>query len=246
MALFKSATMTQASGSVGGLTYTRSNQGMIMRSRGMPTNPNTPRQICARNALRNASIQWKEELTDAQRAAWELYALNVTLTNRLGDAINVSGQNMYIRSRSIWAQLNDPLGFVDNLAATAPSEFNIGTVNNGTANSYETGSGGTGITVELPTIGNGWRNNPGSYLLLFQGKPCNPTRRYFRGPWRLIAAVAGSTTTPPTTIIAGPSAIAQFGYPAEPGQCVNLAIAAITVDNRYTGKRQIPPVIAFS
>lgn len=97
MALFKSQLVTQASGSIGGVTFTRTNSGMVMRARSMPVNPSTALQQAVRNATSLLAGRWSNNLTEEQRENWAVYAANITVKNKLGDSIKLSAMPMYIR-----------------------------------------------------------------------------------------------------------------------------------------------------
>ncbi|HSR54544.1 MAG TPA: hypothetical protein VLV83_27270, partial [Acidobacteriota bacterium] len=109
--LFKSAMVTQVSGSVGGMTGSHNAGGYYFRSRVIPVNPNTSFQQSIRGVMGQLTSRWISTLTAAQRQGWEDYAQQVTLTNPLGDQRNVSGLNQYIRSNLSRRQPSLP--FVD-------------------------------------------------------------------------------------------------------------------------------------
>jgi hypothetical protein len=238
MALFKSQVLTQASGSVGGVTYTRAKGGLVMRARAVPTDPNTGRQGAARAALTGAVTSWLEDLTTGVRANWNLYAANVPTTNRLGDQIFLSGQNMYVRAQTIKDQLNTRLGLSNTAGLNAPTVFDLGTFTTPTFTADQSG----GITVTY-TDSDVWYSETNAFMLIFQGKPCNATRNYFRGPWSLIGAIAGDPggTGVPFTISA--ANCASLGYPLNTGNCVNLSVAVLRNDNRYSSRRKLIPQI---
>jgi hypothetical protein len=93
---YTSPVYSQASGSIGGLTYSRNRGGLYTRARAIPSNPSTAAQQTARTAVSAVSTNWGA-LSDVQRAGWELYAQSVPLVDRLGAQIQVSGINMFIR-----------------------------------------------------------------------------------------------------------------------------------------------------
>lgn len=94
---FKSQVFTQASGSVGGLTYSRNRGGMYTRSRTIPVNPNTERQGEARANMAQAVNAWSNILSDANRQAWVTYANGTPVVDRLGDQLILSGQQMFVK-----------------------------------------------------------------------------------------------------------------------------------------------------
>ena len=96
--LFKSALITQASGSIGGMTASRNKGGAYFRARALPTNPNTPEQQAVRGYLGTLANLWTNVLTPANRVLWDFYAFNVPVINAVGDSIQLTGQQMYIRA----------------------------------------------------------------------------------------------------------------------------------------------------
>lgn len=91
MALFKSNILAQVSGSMNGITFSHNSGGSYIRNRSIPTNPGTDRQDQVRTSLASIAATWASVLTNDQRAAWRAFGQAVTVTNRLGDAIKLSG-----------------------------------------------------------------------------------------------------------------------------------------------------------
>lgn len=182
----KSALITQASGSIGGLTASRNKGGMYFRSRSIPTNPSSERQQIVRGLMTTLSSAWNA-LTEAQRDGWNLYGSETPVIDRLGDAIQLSGQQHFIRSNV--PRLQNDL----DLAEDAPTTWNLGTFTPPNDRSIA----GDTITVEIwPT--DEWANETGSILIIQQGRPQNAGVSFFNGPWRNVGAIEGDATTPPT------------------------------------------------
>ena len=190
---FKSALVTTASGSIGGMTASRNRGGMYLRGIGNPTNPNTPQQQEIRGILGTLSQRWQTTLTDAQREAWRTYATNVSVTDVFGDSRNLSGQQMYVRSNT--PRLQAGLAAVDD----GPTEFNLGEAPVLTINAFE--ADGTGWTADIsyPAADNSWTSIDDANLLIYGSRERAPSQIYFKGPYRYAALVAGNSTTPPTT-----------------------------------------------
>lgn len=233
MALIKSQVLTQASGSVGGLTYSHGKGGMYMRSRAIPVNPQTARQLQIRDAMSMYSQMFLQVLTQAQRDAWDLYGANVLVANRLGDQIQLSGQNHYIRANvsrqaaNIELSLNPVLASINDAPTTfdlpifaAPSAFLV--------------SSTTGILFDFDDT-QAWVNDADNILLIYQGRPRSVSRRFFKGPYRLVGAVRGDATTPPTspvTIATGADA-----FPVAAGQLekYNFVLSVGNATDQPTG-----------
>lgn len=81
--------------SAGSTTAARNRYGSYFRNRVMPTNPATPNQTEIRSNFGSISANWRA-LTEAQRAAWEAWAPNLTRTDTLGNPYTLNGQTAYI------------------------------------------------------------------------------------------------------------------------------------------------------
>lgn len=85
----------QASGSVGGSTYSHNRFGPYIRNRAVPTNPQTASQLQARSRFGNLSQTWRT-LTAAQRLAWNTQAPTVILVDALGQQYSPTGQQYFV------------------------------------------------------------------------------------------------------------------------------------------------------
>lgn len=203
MALGKPILMTDLSGKIGGLVFSHNAGGVYIRAAVIPTNPNTPQQVVVRNAVALLTSVWSGELTQAQRDSWDLYAANVTLTNRIGEQKNVSGLAMYIRSNVGQIQMsqarNDDGPPVFNLGAfTAPSMFNATVA----AQTVDIGFRNT-------LLSDAWANETGGTLGIFLSRPQNVGINFFIGPYRFAGFVAGDPIPPTSPVtITVPFAIA--------------------------------------
>ena len=229
--LIKSALATQMSGSIGGLTAGHNKGGMYLRGRGMMTNQNTGRQIAVRNAVTSLVQRWGVTLTDAQRGVWDTYAANVLLTNALGDPLQVSGQNMYVRSNVPRIQASIPI--LDD----GPGLFNLGDTGEIGPVVIQDDAGFDAAVTGAPD----WAGDDEGSLLLYMGLPQNAGRNFFRGPWRFVQYFAGNSTTP-VEVITIPD-VATMPYPVEAGQKVWFYVRASNQDGRLSSRTQIGPVL---
>lgn len=174
MALFKSQVLTQASGSVGGMTYTRGRSGMVIRAKSMPVNTNTQFQQAVRANQSILAQAWQTTLTDLQRDGWNNYAAEIARKNKLGDTIFLTGQQMFVRCNSPRLQASLPM------VAAGPTEFTLGDpVTNLQGVTEEVGAA-NGILLTwdpgaIPATAN---------LLVYISRPMSPTREFFKGPFR--------------------------------------------------------------
>lgn len=185
----------QRSGSTGGTTYSRNRFGAYTRSRSVPVNPNTARQVAARNAVTSLTIAWNNTLTQAQRDAWNVYGANVSWLNRLGQTVNLTGLNHYIRSNAISVALNKPR--ID----AAPTIFNLAAAELSlSATASEATQQYTIAYDDTQT----WANEAGAFQFFYAGLPQNGGIGFFGGPYRFVNLADGATPAVSPGIFAAP------------------------------------------
>lgn len=237
MALMKSQVATQLSGSIGGITYTRTRSGMVQRARTVPVQPNSGAQLQVRSALTQLVTRWTETLTPTQRAAWDLYAANVPVVNPLGDSINNTGQNWYIACNVPRLQAKAKLSGLIDLIDDAPTIFNRGDFTSPVPTWTET----SGLSTAF-TNADAWANEDASLMLLYEGLPQNPARNFFKGPFRLIGFLLGSSSSPPTTPnVISAATLTSLGYTITELQRVWLKVVVSREDGRLSSPRIIGP-----
>ena len=94
--------ISEIAGSVGGLTFTRSPTGQIVRARTAPTQPNQRYTKTAAGNFAYLQRYWSQSLTPAQRDRWEVWANQQTITNKLGEPTPRTGLQA-------WHKINRPL-----------------------------------------------------------------------------------------------------------------------------------------
>lgn len=214
--LFLSDRMTSASGSIGGTTFSHNRYGMYTRARRVPVNPNTSLQVAARQALADATQAWRDVLTAGQRAAWESYALASPVTNRLGQAITLTGQAAYVANNVI--HLLFELSRLDN----APATPGYGSVGPSPPLNVAISVGGGTLTIAnyLATLNNG-------YLGYQVGPAISAGRSFFAGPYQLKDYLQ-ATVDPLSFVTAG-------GYNAAPyvlGDRIPVRVIGLTTNGR--------------
>lgn len=204
------------SGSIGGTTFARNRGGSYARNRTVPINPSTSRQNAVRALMGNLAQVWTNTLNDVQRAAWELYAANVTVNNKLGEARNLTGQNMFIRANSLLIQCGEAR--VDD----GPTNFTVGPTITPTFNIVPA-SDEIGIT----DLGTYDPDTDGAVnIFVSMGTPQNGGVQFFRSPFTLQQAL----NIPNTAAL--PVADAAAPYPFEAGQAIFIRTAVVTPDGR--------------
>lgn len=216
---FKSALVTQVSGSVGGMTGSHNKGGMYFRARSIPTNPQSAFQVAIRNAMAGLVVDWSAVLSAAQRAAWDTYAANVPVVNALGDTINLSGQQQYIRSNVPRAQAG--LTAIDD----APTAFNLGEFTDPSF-SIDTANDEVDVTFDNTDA---WANEDDSSMIVFASRPQSAGINFFKGPYRLAGTIDGNSTTAPTS----PAAIA-LPFPITAGNKIFFQVRVSRADGRLS------------
>lgn len=210
----------QRSGSTGGITYSRNRFGAYMRSRSVPVNPNTDRQVNVRNQVRACSIAWENVLTQTQRDEWETYAANVVWQNKLGQSVLLTGLNHFIRSNVPRLQVG--MARVDD----GPKIFNLGTAELELACSASEATQLADIVFDPAAA---WASEDGAAEIFYGGIPRNAAIKFFGGPWRLIGPTLGDSITPPTS----PASVA-WPWPFADGQRLWLRSRITRADGRLS------------
>jgi len=182
--------ITEMRGSIAGNVYSRNRYGAYARARTKPINPNTSRQQAVRAAIAQLTVRWSSTLTALQRIAWNLYASNVAMLNKLGEAIYLSGFNHYIRSNL--ALMRGGFATVD----VGPVIFELPSKD--PLLSFTALESMGQITVSFDD-GLAWCSEDNAYMEIYAGKPQNAQRNFFGGPWRVCGFIVGSSGAPITT-----------------------------------------------
>lgn len=187
--LIKSALFSEGSGSLGGITASRNKGGIYFRRRAIPTNPNSPQQQTIRGFVNQLSNLWGTTLTIVQRDAWETYAANVTVLNKLGDPINITGLNHYVRSNV--PRLQNALPRADD----GPTAYDLGDFTNPSF-AYDAAAAEIDVTFDDT---DDWANEDDAAMLIYGSRQQGPTINFFKGPYRVALPILGDTITPETS-----------------------------------------------
>ena len=219
--LFKSALITSASGSIGGMTASHNKGGQYFRARTIPTDPATAAQVQIRNAQAQIAARWNDILTQLQRDAWNVYAANVTLPNPLGDQRNVSGIAMYSRSNVIRLQVD--LAVVDD----APTIFSLPPFSDPSIAAFDALNEQVDIAFDNTDA---WANEVGGAMLVYISRPQNPGIEFFKGPYRFAGSIIGAVAPPvsPETITSA--------FPFVDGNKLFLQTRVVTADGRLSSR----------
>jgi len=223
MALIVYAEGQQRSGSLGGSVYSHNRYGQYIRARSIPVNPNTDRQVAARNATRNLAIAWSQTLTQDQRDAWDTYAANVSWVNKVGHSVNLTGEAHYIRSNA--PRIVAGLARVDD----APSIFELAQAEAALAVAFSATTGDFTVTFDDTAP---WCSEDDAAQLVQLGLPQQASIKYFGGPFRFAAALLGDSGAPLTS----PQVVAQstVGWTYSEGNRIWLRTRITRADGRLS------------
>lgn len=225
---FKSEVMTQASGSIGGVTYAHNSAGMYRRARSIPVNPDTGPQQSVRMTMAELSTAWAG-LTSAQREGWAAWASANPITGVFGDPLTLSGQQMYIRlnaarmvssavaSITALPRVDDP-PLVAGMATFTPFVF--------------TGVSGSQASVSLAYDNtDAWANEDDAAILAYSGLVTSGGRTYYKGPYQFTATALGDSVTPPTS----PLSVSNIFFAGgDPGQKMAIRARVVRADGRIS------------
>lgn len=190
MALIKfGAGIVGMAGKIAGTVFARNRSGAYARAWQKPINPRTDRQAAIRALTSIIAGLWAG-LTVAQRAAWNLYANGVTVTNRLGESMKLSGFNQFCRSNA--ARLYAGLLAVSD----GPITMNLGEQSDSMVATVTAAANAVSVAFDNTEA---WANEDGGAMLLYVGEPKNGNVEFFNGPWRYAGKIEGDADTAPSS-----------------------------------------------
>ena len=178
--------ISDARGKVGGVVFSRSPAGAILRTRVKPCNPATTIQNVRRGFVAYLTRAWSSVLTAIQRSAWNDYAAGTPMTNKLGQSILLSGLSMFLRTNSLLKLAGAPLRTAaPNLVgqAGAPTFTCVPTVSDQLLH-FTAADGGFEPAVE------------NSCLFIFQSRPENWGRQSALGGYKYVGVKIGDIGSP--------------------------------------------------
>ena len=180
--------VTAISGRIGGNVFSKTGS---VRAGTIPTNPNTAPQQEVRGLIALLSNVWINTLTQAQRDAWATYAANVTVPNRLGAQIQISGIAHYIRSNVARLQALPSGSPVQSRVDAAPVIFDIGGIPVLSGLDASVAAGVIAFEFSLDEA-----PAAGDRIMIYLSREQNPTVNYFRGPFQLTNRLIGNALQP--------------------------------------------------
>jgi len=191
--------ITEVRGKVGGAVFSKNSTSHYVRNLTVPVNPNTARQVAVRAAVALLTARWSDTLTKLQRDAWDLYASLVTMENKVGEDIFLSGFNHYIRSNTI--SVSRGSAAID----AGPTIFELPAQDPTFAVAATEAAQTVTFTADITLP---WAIETGGLMYVYQGKPQNAQRNFFGGPWRWIGTIVGIDPGGPVPPLVFPVAFA--------------------------------------
>jgi hypothetical protein len=144
----------------------------------LPVQPRTPKQVAARAIFSNLAAQWRG-LTTAQMAAWKNFANSFTVVNSLGQTINLTGTQAFVKVNCV----NNLLGRATVLIPPALPAFIALTV---TALAAAAGTPAMTLTGTTPAAG--------TTFMLYSSGQISPGVSY-NNQWKFIGACPTFSST---------------------------------------------------
>ena len=184
------AGITDIRGSIGGTTFSKNRFGNYMRARTTPVNPRSQRQLTMRAIVASVSAAWSGVLTVFQRAAWEVYADSIVVSNKLGEQVKLTGFNQYIRTNSF--NLQNGGARIDDgpIILTLPGADTLFDV------VVDEASQELEVTFDESL---NWVDQSAGLMGVYMSKPQSAGTTFIQGPWRLAGTINGDDTTAPTS-----------------------------------------------
>lgn len=219
--------ITAMSGSIAGNTFARNRFGYYVRARTKPTNTHSVKQEFIRAIISYLSEYWHGVLDVDERAAWAVYAAAVLMKNKLGESINITGFNHFIRSNSL------ELLMAESLIEAAPTVLSLPDKDPLLVCSEEAIAGQT-FTFTCDTSGWAANGDPKFGIIIHQGKPQLASRNFFNGPWRYMDFIDATEGAAGTGTLAA-------SFPFALDQKVWFQARIITVAGRVSEPWQVEP-----
>jgi hypothetical protein len=183
MALIKLGGLAQeARGSLNGTVFSRNTYGAYVRNRTKPVNPSSPRQVAARDRVRQLQTYWRATLSQADRLAWANASQATNRINRLGDVIKLSPVAAFLACNTL------RLASSQAVLATPPAPPLITQLPDITLEAVV--ASGLNVTAisPAPVLGD---------YIFFQVSAKRPrTVNFFKGPWYQFIAAAAPLVVP--------------------------------------------------
>ncbi len=221
------ATIGDARGSAGAITYSKNQFGSYIRQKVSPVQPRTARQTLVRQLFSDLSIRWGSVLLDSQRTAWLALAAVNPVIDVFGNSQVLTGLQLFQRVNRNLQELGLPI--LDD----APADQSVNPLT-----TLSVAADSVAQTVAIT-----FKPNPlaaTDYLMVFSTAPMSPGKAFYRPLLRLINATGPATASPKAV---GGAYVAKFGaIPA--GQRIGVKAFVVNGDNGTASADQFADTLA--
>ena len=195
--LYKSHLVSDMSGSMCGLTASHNRGGRYFRCKVKPTDPATRAQRRARQSFSNVAADYAK-LSPTEQQSWRDYAQRIPRRGPLGDPVQLSGQQMYNRSKLYAKNVNE-------IAGATPLVVPLIAPPGSTLPAFEespilTQALESSQAVEVSFItSEPWVSEDGASMTISVSPPQGAGVEFFKGPFQQALTVFGDSTTPPSS-----------------------------------------------
>ena len=179
--------VTDIRGSIGGTTFSRGAGGAMARQRTKGVNVRSALQLSRRSIMSMLTSYWGTTLTAAQRTAWGVYAAGTNFTNKVGDTIQVSGLDVFIRTNTLRFAASQTI----LAAAPTAAGFSVAPI----AAITVTDDVSDNISIAEPTQGFG-KSVVGDTMYVYAGFPVGAGRSTAAKGMRYVSKVVGAASPP--------------------------------------------------
>ncbi|MFQ5937317.1 MAG: hypothetical protein ACE5LB_13015, partial [Acidiferrobacterales bacterium] len=179
-------------------------------------------------------------LTPSAQQSWRDYAARIPRPGPLGSPVQLSGHQMYVRSKLAAKNANEFLQqnvfLVPDLApsgSTLPAFVESPIV--------QTAIESTQLISVTFSTSEAWVNEDGAFMRIDVSPPQGPGREFFKGPFQNGLIVQGSSISPPTS----PVDVAS-PFPFKAGQKIWLSMNIFRVDGGFGSPNIEGPIVAIS
>lgn len=185
----------QMSGKMAGVVFSHNSHGAYFRARSIPVNPQTDRQNLVRGMFADASSDWSQVLTTAQRTAWTAYGKSFELPGSLGQSYHLSGINAFNRTRVFRAnaggsQLNNAPVTLGEAPAIFTSGIGLRVLDSASAQPNT-------INLVFSFVEGFDVATDQTWLSASMSDVLSPGIAFFGGPWQFKGSFEGDTAIPP-------------------------------------------------
>lgn len=208
------------SGKLGGLVASHNRSGAYFRTLTIPTNPDTARQQAVRNDFQTLAELWNNTLSQAERDEWNLYAANITVKDKVGQDIYLTGFNHYMRTNCIALPAGAPR--ID----AAPTIFTLADTDPDMAGTVDDSAQEISVAFDDALA---WCSEDDAIMQIALSKPQNGGRAFIQPQFRVAGFIAGDSGAPITS-----PQVLSTPWPVTEGQAVMVQARILRADGRLS------------